>query len=226
MSAVRRAAIIGSAAGLASIAVSGALVARRSYRRWGATDAEAREALPGDGVVSEPDLCYTHAITIDAAPGDVWPWIAQLGVGRGGWYSYGWLEDLLGARSVDRVVPELQELLPGDPIKEFDLAGGEPLRVARVEPNGLLLLQRSDTSWVFVLRETDDGATRLVVRTRSAPRGLARLLCPVMEPLSLLLERRMVGEIKRLAEAMAWSHLPVIEPAAEEAKEAELPVAP
>lgn len=224
MSVVRRAAIVAAAAAVGVLGLSGALVARRSYRRFGATDMEAREALPGDGVVTDPALRYTHAITIAAAPEDVWPWIAQLGVGRGGLYVHGWLEDIFGARSVDRIVPELQELLPGDPIKQFELAGAEPLRVARVEPQGVLLLQRPDTSWVFVLRETADGATRLIVRTRYAPRGVARLLCPVMEPLSLLLERKMVGEIKRRAEALARAHLPVVEPAGEKAKGAEVPL--
>lgn len=224
MSVVRRAAIVAAAAAVGVLGVSGALVARRTYRRFGATDMEAREAFPGDGVVADPDIRYTHAITIAAAPEDVWPWIAQLGVGRGGLYVYGWLEDLFGARSVDRIVPELQELLPGDPVKQLELAGAEPLRVARIEPQGVLLLQRPDTSWVFVLRETDDGATRLIVRTRSAQHGPARLLSGLMEPLSLTLERKMVHEIKRRAEALARAHLPVVEPAGEEATGAGLPL--
>ena len=222
MSVVRRAAFIAGTVGLSAIGASGALVARRSYRRLGATESEAREALPGDGVVTDPDVGYTHATTIAAAPEDVWPWIAQLGVGRGGLYSYTWLEDVFGARSVERVVPELQELLPGDPIKQFELAGGEPLRVARVEPQGLLLLQRPGITWVFVVRETDDGATRLIVRTRVALHGPARAFAFAIELGSLFLERKMLREIRRRAEALAWSHLPVVEPVDEEVEEAEL----
>ncbi|HEY6958541.1 MAG TPA: SRPBCC family protein [Candidatus Limnocylindria bacterium] len=222
MSVLRRAATIAAVAGVGVLGASGAVVARRSYRRLGATESESREALPGDGVVTHPDVHYTHAITIAAAPEDVWPWIAQLGVGRGGLYSYAWLEDVFGARSVEHVVPELQELLPGDPIKQFELAGREPLRVARVEPQGLLLLQRPGTSWVFVLRETDDGATRLIVRTRAALAGIARPFAFAIELGSLLMDRKMIREIRRRAEALAWSHLPVIEPADEEVAEAEL----
>lgn len=212
MSLVRIGRIVAVTGGIASWVVTGAVIARRSYRRWGATETEAREALPGDAVVADPMMSYTHAIDIDAALEDVWPWIAQLGVGRGGWYSYDWVDDVLGTKSLDRVVPELQELRVGDEVRQWSIAGGEPFRVARVEPRHLLLLQMKDTSWLFLLRETDDGATRLIVRTRSTRPGVGgRLLCTLAEPLSLFIERKMVREIKERAEKLAWSHMPVAE---------------
>ncbi len=196
---------------VASIGVTGAVIARRSYRKWGATDAEAREALPGDAIVTAPVMSYTHAIDIEAAPEDVWPWIAQLGAGRGGWYSYDWLERFVG-KSADHVVPELQEPRIGDEIKQWALEVGEPFRVARVEPRGLLLLQAPNTSWLFLLRESDQGATRLIVRTRASYPRIGRVLGALAEPLSLFVERKMVRVIKERAEKLAWSRMPVATP--------------
>src|SRR5512139_3909473 len=63
------------------------LVVRPRAARWGATDEEAGRPLPGDGVVCGRAYVATRAITIDAPPEDVWPWIVQMGSGRGGWYA-------------------------------------------------------------------------------------------------------------------------------------------
>jgi hypothetical protein len=73
---------------LTAVAAAGILVARRRQLRWSATVEESGEILPGDDLISDPDLAATRAITVGAAAGQVWPWIAQLGQGRGGFYSY------------------------------------------------------------------------------------------------------------------------------------------
>ena len=85
------------------------------HRRWGATREEVARALPGDELVAAPVTSATHAITIRAPAGDVWPWLVQLGQNRGGLYSYQWLENLVGCqmRNTDRIIPELQHLQEG-----------------------------------------------------------------------------------------------------------------
>ena len=83
---------------------------------WGATDDEAKRELPGDGLVVDPDLITTRAMAIAAPPDAVWPWLVQMGPGRGGVYTYDWIENLLGlgVDSVDAVIPEYQHLAVGD----------------------------------------------------------------------------------------------------------------
>ena len=98
--------------GLTAVAAAGILVARRWQLRWGATVEESGEILPGDDLISDPDLAATRAITVGAAAGQVWPWIAQLGQGRGGFYSYDFLENLAGCdiHSADQIVPGWQDV--------------------------------------------------------------------------------------------------------------------
>lgn len=122
-----------------------------------------------------PDLTATRAITIHAPAADVWPWIAQLGQGRGGFYSYDGMENLVGCdiHSVDRVVPEWQDVEVGAP---FALAPEVTLSAAAVEPGRALVVRSAvamesapapyDFTWTFVLRDAPDGSTRLVVRER------------------------------------------------------------
>src|SRR5690242_12117808 len=78
-----------------------------------ATDQEKRRPLPVDRIISDPLFTSTHAITIDAPPDQVWPWIAQMGAGRAGWYSWDAIDNG-GTPSATRVVPEFQTVIPGD----------------------------------------------------------------------------------------------------------------
>ena len=98
-------------AGVSAIAVAAAtyiLFARPWHLRWGASAHECGMSLPGDDLIMRPDLTATRAITVRASAGQVWPWIAQLGQGRGGFYSYDFLENLVGCdiHSADRIVPD------------------------------------------------------------------------------------------------------------------------
>ena len=103
------------AASLAGVAATAAaLVAypmfgRRRCLQWGATDEEASADLPGDDLLAAPDILSTRAITINAPSAAIWPWLLQFGPGRGGAYTYDWIENLLGLdiHSTDRILPDL-----------------------------------------------------------------------------------------------------------------------
>lgn len=191
---------------------------RRWYNRWGADDAEAAASLPGDDLVPAPVLGYTRAITIAAPAAQVWPWLAQIGHGRGGLYSFDGLENLVGCRihSAGAVLPEHQSLRAGDLIR-LGPEGYPGFRVHRVEPPSTLVLLSAGpdathrtvaapdggplVTWQWVLRPVDAGRrTRLVVRQRlSRPRS-QRLMWHVVEPVDFVMERRMLRGIRRRAE--------------------------
>lgn len=121
-----------------------ATLIRPRILRWGATDEEVAERLPGDEVVDQPRYQTTHAVTIDAPRGQVWPWLVQLGQGRGGLYSYDRLENLfgLGFRSADRIIPELQTLAVGDQVWLAPRDSAVPLwfQVLDIQPPQMLVL--------------------------------------------------------------------------------------
>ena len=159
---------------LAGLVTSYHILLRPWHRTWGATDEEISRELPGDDLVSEPTDETTRTITVAAPREDVWPWIVQLGQGRGGFYSYTWLENLVGAdiHNVDRIVPELQELEEGDSIRmvheEYWLQSPvTSMTVRRIEPGRTLVLQGHDGgTWTFHLDPTSEETTRFVVRGR------------------------------------------------------------
>ena len=128
------------------VAASGAYLLERLGRRWGATDAEVYRPLPSDTLVPHPMVESTHATTIHAAAEEVWPWLAQAGYHRGGWYTearwYAWLERTLWhttSPSVDRILPEFQQLAVGDIVPDGP-PGTATFTVAELEPNRLLAL--------------------------------------------------------------------------------------
>jgi hypothetical protein len=174
---------------------------RRPILNWGATDAEAAGRLPGDELLEQADGVATRAVTINAPPRAVWPWLAQMGPApRGGAYTYDWIENLLGLdmHSVDRVLPEFQHPAVGDTLGY----GKNHMRLERVEPEHVLAWRSEDGNWVwtFVLRP-DGNRTRLVSRNRfRLPTRVARLGMLPMEPASLVMERKMLRGIKQRAE--------------------------
>ena len=175
---------------------------------WGAAPDEAVSALPGDEFIADPGTVSTRAIGIDAPPRCVWPWLAQMGPGRGGVYTYDWIENLLGlnVHSVDVVLPEHQHISVGD-AQQLG-ASGPTLRVAISEPERALVFRSDDGhwSWAFVLQPHGTG-TRLISRNRitmpeasCASRAAYRY---IMEPGSLVMERKMLIGIKERAERLA-----------------------
>ena len=177
---------------------------RRPILTWGATDAEARSRMPGDELLEDADGVTTRAIEIDAPASAVWPWLAQMGPApRGGAYTYDWIENLLGLnmRSADRVLPEFQHPHVGDTI----VFGPNRMRLARVAPEQVLAWRSEDGNWVwtFVLEDAG-GRTRLVSRNRyRLPRFVDRIGMVLMEPASLVMERKMLLGIKERAEKLA-----------------------
>jgi hypothetical protein len=181
---------LGLGAGLAAAAY--ALVVRPWQLRRGATDEEVRRALPGDALIPHPKHGYTQAITIQAPPSEVWPWLVQIGHQRAGWYSHDALHRLLGIagsvefedRSAEHVIPELQSLQVGD---EIEIAPEMGYQVVTLQPERALVLyvqldlgtweavesgaalpeRYLRSSWAWVLEPRGEDRTRLIVRVRS-----------------------------------------------------------
>jgi len=180
--------------------------------RWGATNDEVARPLPGDEIVPRPRNWSTRAITIAAPAAAVWPWLMQIGQGRGGLYSYDWLENLAGCdiHSTNRIIPEFQYLEVGDVIR-LGPEGYPAYPVAAVEPGCALVLGGDDPelgphSWAFVLEPIDDRTTRLIVRSRGdyPPSPANFVIWRILtEPLHFVMERKMLLGIKQRGEAAA-----------------------
>ena len=199
---------------VAGVAASAAAAIDRLYRSllrewvltWGATAEEAARALPGDELLEAADIVATRAIRIDAPPAAIWPWLVQMGPGRAGAYTYDWIENLfdLDMHSADRVHPEWQDLKVGDVLRSRENRPG--MRVELLERERALSnrSEAGDWVWTFVL-EPENGSTRLISRNRIAMKGAAagqRLGMLVMEPGSLVMERKMLLGIKQRAERL------------------------
>jgi hypothetical protein len=201
--------IVGAAAFLAYV-----LAIRPWYLRWGATDAEVERAMPGDDIIKDrmhmAIRAVTNAVTIEARPTDIWPWLVQMGHGRGGMYSYDWIDRLLGVLDQDstwEVLPQYQHLEVGEGIP---LGGGPSWPVQAIEPNRSLVLDIPAPStqiiWSYGLYELDESHTRLVLRitySTSLNRLLASLLLHIIDPGSFLMTRKHLLGIKQRAEALA-----------------------
>ena len=192
----------------AVVALGGVLLyrwlGRERILNWGTEEAEADARLPGDELLEDADVVATRAITVDAPPSAVWPWIAQMGPApRGGAYTYDWIENLFGLNihSTDRVLPEFQHPAPGDTIG----VGNNPMRIEVVEPERVFASRSANGNWVwtFVLQERD-GQTRLISRNRlRLPTLASRIGMAPMIPGSLVMERKMLRGIKARAEGLA-----------------------
>lgn len=214
MKALLGSAVVGGA--LAGCAYARLLKPRHDV--WGATDAEVAVDMPSDPLVPQPSAQNTRAITIEAPPHEVWPWLAQIGADRGGFYSYDFLENLFGLRihSADHIVDEWQQLEVGDVVYAArNRSGG--WYVADVRPERMLALQAADLRrgrpalrtdpagweflWTFVLVDRGDGSTRLLVRERVAVgKPLMRFLMTPVGPVSFVMTRKMMLGIKERAE--------------------------
>jgi hypothetical protein len=193
------------------------------YRSWNTEDDEARRALPGDERVPTPALTQTLAVTINAAPAAVWPWLAQIGQERGGLYSYELLENVARCQmhNADGIVPEW-DLHVGDQVR-LGPPGYPVHQVVGLERGRWLLLAGADIntgqapelpqpgqaeytnySWVFYLQQQPDGATRLVTRNHLdyAPRsfGLRLMWEWFTDPIGFVMTRKMLLGIKQRAE--------------------------
>lgn len=174
--------------------------------RWGATDDEIITTLPGDDLVPAPAVSYNRAVTIDASPQNIYPWLMQMGAERGGMYSYSWFEtnilrcELINA---DRVHPEWQDLKVGDKVRMCPGDWGPPAyEVALLEPDRTMVLGHRENGawldvWQFVLVPQTDGTTRLVLRSRDMKSGG---IWDVIRPGEFIMVRGMLLGIKQRAE--------------------------
>lgn len=193
---------------------------RSRYNRWGASEAEIQETLPGDELVPDPMLGYTHAISIAAPPSAIWPWLVQIGQGRGGLYSYDGLENLAGCKihSVDMILPEHQNPNPGDLVR-LGPQGYPCFSIAAIEQGKALVLVSADpktgepatgnpriekgysiASWQFALEPEDAQNTRLLVRQRLAYSPDLAWVWRLTEPINFVMERKMLLGIKQRVE--------------------------
>jgi hypothetical protein len=194
---------------------------------WGSTETEVLAPMPGDDLIGQARYRSTHAVTIDAAPSEVWPWLVQMGQGRGGLYSYDWIENLLGLHmhSADRIDTDLQGLAVGDPVRLVPEGTEPPLRfvVAQIdEPSVLVLGPDGDRDaafsaqlpfpcWTFQLTPAGADRCRLVVRFQMDfdPTPLGWMAYKyALQPVHFVMERKMLLGIKQRAEVSATSPAP------------------
>jgi hypothetical protein len=177
-----------------------AVVVRPWHMHWGATLEERTRELPGDRYIATSATVSTRALTIAAPSAVVWSWLVQLGQGRGGFYSYEWLENLFaaGMRNADRLDPRLQDLHVGDTVS-FQQDGPSTI-VTAIDPGRMLVL---GDGWSFVLDPVDVDRTRLVVRYPYARRGDlldAAYYYALFEPAHFVMESGMMLGIKERSE--------------------------
>jgi hypothetical protein len=188
---------------------------------WGAGTATADRTFPGDDLVANPRWAWTRAIDIDAPAEAVWPWVAQIGADRAGFYSYQWLENLVGCqiRNADAVHPEWAHRTGGSLVLH---PKAPPLQIVSVEDGRSLLAYMAPTeslsgatqapaarwmkaSWLFLIQPRRPGRCQLISRYRCATSNdrASRLQfgAPLIEPISFAMDRRMLIGIKQRAEA-------------------------
>jgi len=193
------------ALGLAAAFALYRFVIRPWHLRWGATDEEAARSMPGDDLVPKPDIAFTRAITINAPPQAVWPWLVQMGYRRASWYSYDRFDN--DGIHVHRIIPEFQTLTVGDVM----LTGSEGgFRVEAIDPGRTLVLkidrasvgQELEMSCVITLDPIDEQRTRLLLRVRGKFNGLVEKLWGrvLFDAGDFVMMRKMLLGIKERAE--------------------------
>jgi hypothetical protein len=175
---------------------------------WGSTDEEVSRPMPGDEVLERATFNATRAVTIEATPEEIWPWIVQIGYRRAGFYSYDILDND-GIPSAERILPEYQDLQVGDLIPLSKTAN---VRVTGLEPpNSMVLVFEvegtwSSATWVWGLYPASESHTRLVTRLRAnATKIRSRLFLDLGE---IVMMRKCMLGIKRRAEERGEGRAP------------------
>jgi len=207
----RRRTTLAVAAGVVVAAVAGYRTRVRPWlAHWGATPDEVDATLPGDELVDGRGPRTTRALTIDASPAAVWPWLAQIGEDRAGFYSYAWLERLAGCamHNADGIHPEWAHQEAGETVwlaQRYHELGRQV--VARLEPERAFAMvspadwdaigrgERATGAWTFVLEPTPDGRTRLLARGSGGAVGTF-----AFDVAHFVMEQKMMRGIKQRAE--------------------------
>lgn len=179
--------------------------------RQGATPEEVHRDLPGDDLVAHYMFEATRAVSIAAPPDRVWPWIVQMGTGRGGFYALDFIDNAM-RRSADRIRPELQHLAVGDVIPADPSGAG--FTVTHLDPQRLLVLHMPQAPVgpaqgavvvIFALTAASHGGTRLLCRLRAdiGPQVASRLYGMLLETGDFVMMRLMLAGIKSRAEKSA-----------------------
>jgi len=178
------------------------MLLRPIHLRWGATNAEVAQSMPGD----LPIKGWTRAVSINATPEQIWPWVVQWGQGRGGWYSYDWLENLLGfdIHTADAILPEYQNPAFGDPIC---MAKGVCMsQVFVVEPEKTFGWQTptpdGSAAWTFVigLYPVDATTTRVVIRESFGEGAMPAPALTAIELPDAVMEMKALNTLKNRVE--------------------------
>jgi len=195
-----------SLAGLAAVVAAYLLLVRPWHRGWGASKTEAARPMPADGLVIDPDFEATRAVTIEASQEEVWPWLVQMGRGRGGFYSWDLISRALRLQdgpSAKTLLPGVSPLRPGDEIA-FGSGPGWPVTVVEPPTSLVIDIRTPDMrmTWSFLLTPLPDGKSRLLLRLRgrfeeSSGPGPAGL---ILDPGEYVMVRRLMGGIKARAE--------------------------
>ena len=192
---------------------------RDASSHWGLSEADATRAYPGDELVPAPRWSWTHGIEIDATPEQVWPWLAQIGATRGGFYSYQWLENLVGCEvhNAEAIHPEWEMRL-GDDLYLHPKAPA--LKVAALERGRWLVVHGpadleakaagdpwGAVSWLFYLEPLEGGRSRCISRYRADYsddlRTRASLGPSLLEPIGFAMDRRMLLGIRERVQRQA-----------------------
>jgi hypothetical protein len=190
----------------ASAVVISVIVLTPWMDRWGTTDSELTMVFPGDELLSQPASFVNRAVTINASPEKIYPWLVQLGAERGGYYSYSGLETLLFCpmQNADRIHAEWQNLKVGDSVKMCPGSSGPlPYEVAQIHPNQAMILGHKENGkwvdlWMFNLIPQPGGSTRLVLRSRT---NMVGGFWDIIHPGIFIMEQGMLTGIKQRAEA-------------------------
>ncbi len=172
------------------------------HQQWGARPAEVNRMFPGDQLVPDADYISTHAVTIDAPVEQVWPWLVQLGQNRAGFYSYTFIENLMGfnIHNSDKIVPEWQTLKKGDLIH---LTASTGMLVESIKWNRHVICRMPmgrDASWAFYVEPLDTGQTRFYARLRMKRLSDSLHDIILLDAGHFVMERRMMLVIKERAE--------------------------
>jgi hypothetical protein len=172
---------------------------------WGATAQEIERALPGDELVPDPVVQWTHGITINAPAHEVWGWVSQIGERRGGFYSYTFIENQMGNGNVyqnaARIVPEWQNPPPGTVMIQ------NAMEVKALEPGKWYLGASTNEmgwTWLWYLEPINENQTRLIVRSHIKPAGAMSndIVGTVLNLGGFVMEQAMLQGIKMRAEGL------------------------